>query len=70
MKLHVLFSVLVLTALTVSCASQQAAPPTPKSLPAAKETATPSKGEQVATDPTTFSLASGKLQLVEFFSFT
>jgi len=80
MKSHVLLSVLILIVVMASCAPQPVAnqiTETQSSL-ATQSVATPSAetvivtggDEMVATDPATFSLASGGLQLVEFFSFT
>ncbi len=60
---------LLLTAVLSACAS---APPSEAAVPLTpvQEIATSRGPELEATDPTTVSLASGQLQLVEFFRFT
>jgi hypothetical protein len=85
MKPHVLLFILILMTVMASCVPQPAATQTPESQSdhpslatksAATEIAAPviaasgDEDEMVATDPATFFVASGKLQLVEFFSFT
>ncbi len=83
MKPHVLLFILILMAMMASCAPQKAAPQLQESQSAQSSLATKSAAtetaatviaasgdEMVATDPETFSIASGELQLVEFFSYT
>ena len=83
MKPHVLLFVLILMTVMASCAPQPAATQTLESQSAQSSVATKSAAtetaatviaasgdEMVATDPATFSIASGELQLVEFFSYT
>ena len=83
MKPHVLLFILILVTVMASCAPQPAATQAPERQSAQSSLATKSAAtesaatviaasgeEMVATDPETFSIASGELQLVEFFSFT
>ncbi len=59
--------------LLAACAPQNPAPPPAAASPSANQpqAAATSRGDQLqATDPATVSLASGGLQLVEFFRFT
>ncbi len=60
---------LVAVLLASSCAPAETSPPTDTS-PAVQAAATSRGPNLEATDPTTVNLASGQLQLVEFFRFT
>ena len=73
MKPRFFFPALGLVAMlvAVSCAPAVTSPPAAPTVEAVPATAATSRGPSLeATDPATVSLASGQLQLVEFFRFT
>jgi len=75
MKSRFLVLTLILAAIITACTPQTKKSQTTEAANNAVNTLAPTKKPPssngiVASDPTTFSLASGKLQLIEFFSFT
>jgi hypothetical protein len=78
-RLHSIFALSLAAVLMAACAPQAAPPEATPLQPAAPQApaqalpaaAATSRGDALeATDPATVSLASGRIQLVEFFRFT